>query len=224
MSKLEEIAFTNLQFLNHKNDFLANRYSISNNSITKENDDDNNIYTFKDLEYPIFFTFHQLMNHIHSSYESRFYGKTKKELINMFNIALDTLNEYYLETEGNNKDFELLLDDLDEKVFFIEQYYRYGWCHKFPTFIKDIFTNKCHNIIKVSKEIHDIYYTTMIKPMEWSSDDDDDDDNDNDDSDNDDSDNDRDDNETSKDEYLSDDTDINSDDLNDLNENKDKDI
>ena len=89
-----------LQFLNDRDDFLANRYKIDKNQLVKEDDD--TVYTLDDLEYPIFFTFHQLMNHVHSSYELRFHGKTKKELLDMFEIALNTLNEYYIETDNSN--------------------------------------------------------------------------------------------------------------------------
>ena len=149
--KLEEIAFNNLQFLNDRDDFLANRYRIDKNRIVKEDDD--TIYTLDDLEYPIFFTFHQLMNHVHSSYEPRFHGKTKKELLDMFEIALNTLNEYYIETDNSNKRFERVIDDIDDKITFIIQYYKYGFCHRFPTVVKDYFTKGCKLLLDSSSLI-----------------------------------------------------------------------
>ena len=149
--KLEEIAFNNLQFLNDRDDFLANRYRIDKNRIVKEDDD--TIYTLDDLEYPIFFTFHQLMNHVHSSYEPRFHGKTKKELLDMFEIALNTLNEYYIETDNSNKRFERVIDDIDDKITFIIQYYKYGFCHRFPTVVKDYFTKGCKLLLDSSRLI-----------------------------------------------------------------------
>ena len=162
MMKLEEIAFHNLQFLNNKEDFLANRYRIDKNRIVKEDDD--TIYTLDDLEYPIFFTFHQLMNHVHSSYEPLFHGKTKQELLDMFEIALNTLNEYYVETDNSNKRFENLIDDIDDKIIFIIKYYKYGWCHRFPTFMKDNFNKFCKTLLVVSKEINRIHYNEFIRP------------------------------------------------------------
>ena len=122
MTTLEEIAFHNLQFLNDRDDFLANRYKIDKNQLVKEDDD--TVYTLDDLEYPIFFTFHQLMNHVHSSYEPRFHGKTKKELLDMFEIALDTINEYYVETDNSNKRFENVIDDIDDKITFNQKEYQ----------------------------------------------------------------------------------------------------
>ena len=172
--KLEEIAFHNLEFLNKKEDFLANRYKIDKNRFIKEDDD--TVYTLDDLEYPIFFTFHQLINHVHSSYNQHFYGKTKKELLNMFEIALDTLNEYYVETDNSNKRFEHVIDDIEDKVLFIIQYYKYGWCQHFPTIVKDNFTSFCRTLLVVSKEINNFHYDNCIKPHLLSDDEDDEDD------------------------------------------------
>ena len=59
---LEDIAFNNLKFLNDKEDFLANRYTLKKQQLIKEDDD--TVYTLTDLEYPLFFTFHQLINHV----------------------------------------------------------------------------------------------------------------------------------------------------------------
>jgi len=171
MTSLEEIAFTNLQFLNDRDDFLANRYKIDKNRFVKEDDD--TVYTLDDLEYPLFFTFHQLMNHVHSSYEPRFHGKTKKELLDMFEIALDTLNEYYVETDNSNKRFEVFIDDIDDKIMFIIQYYKYGWCHRFPTIVKDYFTSFCRTLLVLSKDIHKFHYDEFIKPNLLSDDEDD---------------------------------------------------
>ena len=189
MMNLIDIAFDNLVFLNDKENFLANRYKISNQRFIKETeDDDNTIYSPSDLEYPIFFTFHQLMNHIHSSYKPTFHGKTKKELLDMFVYAIDIIEEYYIETDNSNKDFERLLDDIDDKVFFIQQYYKYGWCHCFPTFIKGYLNTICRLVIETSKEINGFNYIFTDSDDDDGDDGDDDDGDDDDDDDNDDGD------------------------------------
>ena len=169
MTTLEEIAFHNLQFLNDRDDFLANRYKIDKNQLVKEDDD--TVYTLDDLEYPIFFTFHQLMNHVHSSYEPRFHGKTKKELLDMFEIALNTLNEYYIETDNSNKRFERVIDDIDDKITFIIQYYKYGFCHRFPTVVKDYFTKGCKLQLDSSRLIVKEYIDDLKNPGGYMSDD-----------------------------------------------------
>ena len=162
MTTLEDIAFSNLQFLSEKEDFLANRYSVNKNTFIR--DDDDTLYSLSDLEYPVFFTFHQLINHVHSSYEPTFHGKTKKELLDMFSVALDILSEYHLETDNSNQDFACLINDIDEKVFFIKQYYRYGWCHRAPTMIKDYLSSICRTMLNTSRLIVKDYLYDLRNP------------------------------------------------------------
>jgi hypothetical protein len=164
---LEDIAFNNLQFLNDKEDFLANRYTLKKQQFIKEDDD--TLYSLTDLEYPLFFTFHQLINHVHSSYEPRFHGKTKKELLDMFQVAIETINEYYVETDNSNIEFETLIDDIEDKVFFITQYYRYGWCHRLPTIVKDAFSSLCMQLIYSSRIIVDEYISDLKDPGSYES-------------------------------------------------------
>ena len=168
MSNLQDIAFNNLKFLNDKDDFLANRYKIENKRFVQGDDD--TVYSLNDLEYPVFFTFHQLMNHVHSSYGQKFHGKTKKELLDMFQVALDTLNEYYIETDNTNKQFECLLDDIDDKVLFIIQYYKYGCCHRFPTSMKDYFMKGCKLMIDTSRLIIKDYVDDLKDPGPYDAD------------------------------------------------------
>ena len=164
---LEDIAFNNLQFLNDKEDFLANRYTLKKQQLIKEDDD--TVYTLTDLEYPLFFTFHQLINHVHSSYEPRFHGKTKKELLDMFQVAIETINEYYVETDNSNQEFETLIDDIEDKVFFVTQYYRYGWCNRLPTIVKDAFSSLCMHLIYSSRIIVDEYISDLKDPGSYES-------------------------------------------------------
>ena len=172
-STLEELAFNNLKFLNDKEDFLANRYTLKKQQLIKEDND--TLYSLSDLEYPIFFTFHQLINHVHSSYEPRFHGKTKTELLDMFHVAIETINEYYVETDNSNPEFETLIDDIEDKVFFITQYYRYGWCHRLPTIVKDAFSSVCMHLILSSRIIVDEYITELKDPGSYGSDSEDED-------------------------------------------------
>jgi len=167
MTTLEDIAFLNLQFLSEKEDFLANRYSVSKNRFIRLDDD--TLYSLSDLEYPIFFTFHQLINHVHSSYEPTFHGKTKKELLDMFSVALGILSEYHLETDNSNTEFEYLINDIDEKVFFIKQYYKYGWCHRAPTMVKDYFSRLCKNMLDTSRLIAKDYINDFKDPGGYAS-------------------------------------------------------
>ena len=136
---MENKALNNLLFLQHKDDFLSNRYIIVNNefqSVGKTDNQFEKVYSFSELEYPVYFTFHQLMNHVHNSYGPTLNGYNRLELIEMFERAIDTLVEYYSNVDEVNPSFQELLEDLDEKVYFIHIYYRYGLCYWLPNAIK----------------------------------------------------------------------------------------
>lgn len=165
MDNLSNIAIQNLVFLSQKDKFLANQYKLVNKEfITSEEDTFDTIYSFSDLEYPIYFTFHQVMNHMHGSYENNICGYTRKELIYLMNVSVDNLLEYYGHIEECNSSFEELLDDLDEKVFLVKGYYKYGCCLWLPTKIKEYLNWACVVAVGASKEIVKDYIQEMKDP------------------------------------------------------------
>ena len=155
---MENKALNNLLFLQDKEDFLSNRYKIVNNEFQSVDEADNQfekVYSFSELEYPVYFTFHQLMNHVHNSYESSLNGYTRLQLIEMFERAIDNLLEYYSNVDEVNPSFQELLEDLDEKVYFIHIYYRYGLCYWLPTAIKSHMNYLCSRLISTSEDVLD---------------------------------------------------------------------
>ena len=151
---MEEIALNNLKVLIHPTKLAANKFTLQNNEmITNEDDSFDTIYTLQELEYPVYFTFHQLMNHVHTSYINELHGYTRKDIIDMMEDALDNLCELYERSEAKRLQFGVMLDDLDDKVFYIKQYYRYGMCSWFPTIMKEWIHTSCMFAIQFSKEI-----------------------------------------------------------------------
>ena len=151
---MEEIAIRNLQVLTHPSKLAANKFTLQNNEmITNEDDSFDTIYTLQELEYPVYFTFHQLMNHVHTSYRNDLHGYTRKDIISMMEDALENLCELYERSEMKRLQFGVMLDDLDDKVFYIKQYYRYGMCSWFPTIMKEWIHTSCMFAIQCSKEI-----------------------------------------------------------------------
>ena len=151
---MEEIALNNLKVLTHPTKLVANQYTIQGNSlIVSDGDSFDTIYEPKDLEYPVYFTFHQLMNHVHSSYGHQFHGHTRKQLIDLMIDALDNLCDYYESTDMKHLPFGEMINDLDDKIFFIQQYYRYGWCLWLPTMIKESMNSMCQLMIMGSQLI-----------------------------------------------------------------------
>ena len=165
MENLSEVAVNNLLFLSETDDFLANHYKLDNKRfVTSDDDTYDTIYSFNELEYPIYFTFHQVMNHIHSSYDSTIYGYTRGELLRFMSNAIVTLIDYYETVEGTDESFEILLDDLEEKIYLIEGYYKYGWFIWLPTTIKEYMNSACLQVLKVSREITDQYINYIKDP------------------------------------------------------------
>jgi hypothetical protein len=165
MENLSEVAIKNLLFLSETDAFLANQYKLDNKSfVTSEDDTYDTIYSFKELEYPIYFTFHQIMNHIHSSYDSTIYGYTREELLLFMSNAIVTLIDYYETVEGTDESFEILLDDIEEKLYLIEGYYKYGWFLWLPTKLKEYMNHACLQVLKVSREITDQYINYVKDP------------------------------------------------------------
>ncbi len=171
MENLSEVAVKNLLFLSETDAFLANQYKLDNKEfITSDKDTYDTIYSFKELEYPIYFTFHQLMNHIHSSYESTIHGYTRQELLSFMNKAIITLVDYYENVEGVDESFELLLDDLEEKIYLIEGYYKYGWFLWIPTKLKEYMNYACLKVLRISRDITEEYIQYLQDPLGHDSD------------------------------------------------------
>lgn len=166
MENLSEVAVKNLVFLSEKDSFLANQYKLENKKFVSSDEDNyDTIYSFSDLEYPLYFTFHQVMNHIHNSYESQIHGYTREQLISFMGKSMISLLEYYENVEERDETFEILLDDLEEKVFMIEGYYKYGWFLWVPTKLKEYMNYACSQILKVSREITDEYIQYVKDPQ-----------------------------------------------------------
>ena len=170
MSRLEEIALSNLEILSHPTKFSANKFRLENNEMISNDDDTfDTIYSLDDLEFPVYFTFHQLMNHVHSSYKTKYNGYTRLQLIELMNDALENLYENYETSGAKHLRFGEMLDDLDEKVYFIQQYYKYGACLWLPGFVKGYLNTLCRLMLQSGTICSDM--VQMMYPVPYDSDD-----------------------------------------------------
>jgi len=177
MKTLDEFAIHNLHFLQTKEPLVSNTYSLQNQVFVKKvGDSFDTIYSCKDLEYPIFFTFHQILNHVNSSYKNTYRGHSKQDVIVLLEQALEVIYEYYNEIEETHPGLEQLLEDLDEKVFFIKQYYKYGICVGLPTCIKNLLNSTCVLFMHTSRSIIDEYIQELKDPGGYETDSDTDED------------------------------------------------
>ena len=173
-----KVAMDNLLFLSKRDNFITNKYKLNHLSFESSEDETfDTIYSLKELEYPLYFTINQLLNEIHTSYEYYIQSYHRKDIINMLDDVVEMLYQYYEDCEENNPLFESFLDDIDDKVFFTQGYYKYGICHWIPTKFSEYLNWFCIRSIKISKEIVNDYLEDMYSPGRYdeSSDEDSDD-------------------------------------------------
>jgi len=160
-----KVAMDNLLFLSKGEKFITNKYKLNNLRFESSEDETfDTIYSLKELEYPLYFTINQLLTDIHTSYEYYIQGYHRKDIINMLDDVVEMLYQYYEGCEENNPLFELFLDDIDDKVFFTQGYYKYGICHWIPTKLSEYLNWFCIRSIKISKEIVNDYLDEIYSP------------------------------------------------------------
>ena len=166
---MEETLIQNLQVLRDSDKFLSNQFKISNLSFTTSEDEVyDQIYTPEQLEYPIYFTFHELIHGIHKTYTSTFQGYTRCELLEQLDEAVDVLFEYYSNLEEENPRFEHMIEGLDYKIHFLKLYSRYGWCYYLPLWCKETLNSFCSSVIQKSVEIAEAYVREIKDPGSYS--------------------------------------------------------
>jgi len=160
-----KVAMDNLIFLSKRDNFITNKYKLNHLSFeSSEEETFDTIYSLKELEYPLYFTINQLLNEIHTSYEYYIQSYHRKDIINMLDDVVEMLYQYYEGCEEKNPLFESFLDDIDDKVFFTQGYYKYGVCHWIPTKFNEYLNWFCIRSIKISKEIVNDYLEDMYSP------------------------------------------------------------
>ena len=87
----------------------------------------------------------------------------ENELLDMMGEALDNIYEYYESTNINDVHFSKMIDDIDNKVYFVSYYYKYGWCLWLPTRIKSSINNICNIILSYSNQI--VKHTNICHPI-----------------------------------------------------------
>ena len=160
-----KVAMDNLLFLSKGDNFITNKYKLNHLSFESSEDETfDTIYSLKELEYPLYFTINQLLTEIHTSYEYNIQGYHRMDIIMMLDDVVEMLYQYYEGCEENNPLFESFLDDIDDKIFFTQGYYKYGICHWIPTKFSEYLNWFCIRSIQISKEIVNDYLEDMYSP------------------------------------------------------------
>ena len=166
MSELDKTCIANLLLLQDKGKLMKSKYKIiSNQLVANDEDSFDTVYSYKELEYPVYFTFHQIMNHVRYSYNTRYFNYSKKALLKMLLNVIDNLSDVYSEKDEIDESFEHLLEDLENKVMVLKHHYYYGYCYYIPSIVKDWLNNACIIMLETGKIICEEYINTMKNPV-----------------------------------------------------------
>ena len=166
MSELDKTCIANLLLLQDKDKLMKSKYKIiSNQLVANDEDSFDTVYSYKELEYPVYFTFHQIMNHVRYSYNTRYFDYSKKALLKMLLNVIDNLSDVYSEKDEIDESFEHLLEDLENKVMVLKHHYYYGYCYYIPSIVKDWLNNACIIMLETGKIICEEYINTMKNPV-----------------------------------------------------------
>ena len=165
MSELDKTSIANLLLLQDKGKLMKSKYKIiSNQLVANDEESFDTVYSYKELEYPVYFTFHQIMNHVRYSYNTKYFNYSKKALLKMLLNVIDNLSDVYSEKDEIDESFENLLEDLENKVMVLKHHYYYGYCYYIPSIVKDWLNNTCIIMLETGKIICEEYINTMKNP------------------------------------------------------------
>ena len=130
MSLLDETAVNNLKILNDLNQNLNEcQLVIDGNKISKSTDENyDKIINLRELEYPIYYTFNQLLNSIRYSTLYKIENYKTKDLIRLMDNAIDCIVDMLetCEQDPNHDNFTDIIDNIDEKFIILRN--RYETC------------------------------------------------------------------------------------------------
>jgi len=111
---MDKLAHDNLKLLNEK--YSDSLLLISDTNILSfiEKDSFDTCSQIKSLEYPLYFTYHQILNIIH--YDNDISYKRKQVLLSMIDNSLDNVVDYLNDYEEKNQTIISMMDDIYTRV------------------------------------------------------------------------------------------------------------
>jgi hypothetical protein len=126
---MNKLAYDNLKLLNEK--YTDSLYLISDNNILNliEKDNFDTCSKLKSLEYPIYFTYHHILNIV--DYDKDISYKNKMNLLEMIENSLNNLIDYlndYVEEDNNISEF---IDDIYERLDIVNENQKHNYFERF---------------------------------------------------------------------------------------------
>uniref|UniRef100_A0A6C0BUK9 Uncharacterized protein n=1 Tax=viral metagenome TaxID=1070528 RepID=A0A6C0BUK9_9ZZZZ len=163
MTELNEIALSNLKLLNNLNHNLKECQLVIEGNKLSESSDENydKIVNLRELEYPIYYTFNQILNSIRYSNLYKIEGYSTKDLLYLMDNAIDSIVDMLENTEEdpNHDNFTDIIDDIDEKFIVLRN--RYETCSIWR--VSETFNDYLDTFCETLKECHRYLYFTNTK-------------------------------------------------------------
>ena len=125
MNKLDRIAIKNLELLNDLSDNIDEYQFVVNGHVISRSEDENyeGIFNLKELEYPIYFSFHQLFNSIRYSNLYKIEGYKTHDIIQLMDKVIDRIVTILEKTEEDphNESLCEIVDEVDEKYIILNE-------------------------------------------------------------------------------------------------------
>ena len=155
MVVLNEVALNNIEVLsNLKNDEIKfNGLSIK--SIDDKDEDYKQVDNLSDIEYIIYFTFHQLILYIQKNNDKLKINKS--ELIDSMDTAIYNIYLYFKLNEEDNSNIIKILDQIEELLYIIENDNKYSLFSKFNIYMI-YFINPIIDLVTDLKQKYTLYY------------------------------------------------------------------
>ena len=167
MSLLDETAVNNLKILNDLNNNLNEcQLVIDGNKIKKSTDENyDKIINLRELEYPIYYTFNQLLNSIRYSNLYKIEGYKTKDLIYLMDNAIDCIVDMLenCEKDPNYDNFTDIIDNVDEKFIILRNRYETCSIWRVVETFNDYLDSICEGLSDCKRYL---YFSNFIKTTE----------------------------------------------------------
>ena len=158
MSLLDKTAISNLKILNNLNDNLKEcQLVIDGNEITKSTDENyDKIINLRELEYPIYYTFNQLLNSIRYSNLYKIENYRTKDLIYLMDNAIDCIVDMLenCEEDPNYNNFTDIIDNIDEKFIILKDRYETCSIWKITETFNDYLDSICEGLSECNRYLY----------------------------------------------------------------------
>lgn len=133
---MNKLAYDNLKLLNEK--YTDSLYLISDNNILNliEKDNFDTCSKLKSLEYPIYFTYHHILNIV--DYDKDISYKNKMNLLEMIENSLNNLIDYLNDYEEERENITIIIDDIYERYDIVKVNQKHNYLERFVYLFDDI--------------------------------------------------------------------------------------